>query len=78
MERPEKDTGVEEKPKKKDPCRRKKIDFHLCEKTYGFNDNYCKCTESFRQTTFPNTKAAFKAICSFTLASDIHHPSSIS
>lgn len=28
---------------KKDPCKKKRIDFHLCEKTYGFNDNYCKC-----------------------------------
>ena len=28
----------------KDPCRKQQIDFHLCEKKYGFNDQYCKCT----------------------------------
>ena len=30
--------------RKKDPCRKQQIDFHLCEKKYGFNDQYCKCT----------------------------------
>lgn len=78
MERSENNKGAEEALKKKDPCRRKKIDFHLCEKTYGFNDNYCKCKELVRQTTFPNTKTACKTTSNSTLASDIHHSSSIS
>lgn len=30
--------------RRKDPCRKQQIDFHLCEKKYGFNDQYCKCT----------------------------------
>lgn len=60
-------------PKKKDPCRKKRIDFHLCEKTYGFNDNYCKCTRSLSQTTFLNTRVACKAISNSTLTFDIHH-----
>ena len=34
--------------KPKDPCRRKQIDFHLCEKQYGFNDSYCKCKNYVR------------------------------
>jgi hypothetical protein len=28
--------------RKKEPCRKQQIDFHLCDKKYGFNDLYCK------------------------------------
>lgn len=40
------DARPQKTSRKKDPCRKQQIDFHLCEKKYGFNDQYCKCTSA--------------------------------
>jgi hypothetical protein len=30
-----------------DPCRRKRIEFQICERKLGFNDKVCRCTNLF-------------------------------